>query len=143
MSGQRLDERASGMHVDERVRATELLISRLLRIGVFSSFALVVLGSILVFVDQPALLGSSDLLGRMLNKPSELRSLAGVLDGLVQLQGRAIVMLGLLVLIATPVLRVLISTVLFAQRRDRTFVVITSLVLTLLLLSFVLGAVAG
>ena len=48
--------------------------------------------------------------------------------------------LGLLVLIATPVLRVAASVVLFAIQKDWTYTLITAVVLSLLVLSLVLGA---
>jgi uncharacterized membrane protein len=66
-----------------------------------------------------------------------------VIQGLEHSQGRAIVMAGLLLLIATPVLRVAISVLAFVYQRDRTFVVITSVVLALLLTSFALGRGGG
>ncbi|MGA2664217.1 MAG: DUF1634 domain-containing protein [Nitrososphaerales archaeon] len=46
-------------------------------------------------------------------------------------------MLGLLVLLATPVLRVIASVVLFAAERDRTYVAITLVVFGILLLSII------
>ena len=49
--------------------------------------------------------------------------------------------IGLLVLMATPVVRVAVSAVAFIQHRDRTYALITSAVLCLLLLSLVLGRV--
>jgi uncharacterized membrane protein len=52
-------------------------------------------------------------------------------------------MAGLLLLIATPVMRVAFSVLVFVYQHDRVFVVITSIVLTLLLVSFVLGRGGG
>jgi uncharacterized membrane protein len=52
-------------------------------------------------------------------------------------------MAGLLLLIATPVLRVAVSILAFVYQRDRAFVAITSIVLALLLTSFVLGRGGG
>ena len=46
---------------------------------------------------------------------------------------------GLLLLIATPVLRVAVSIFAFVYEKDKVFVIITSIVLGLLLLSFILG----
>jgi uncharacterized membrane protein len=59
---------------------------------------------------------------------------------LAAFDGHAIITLGLIVLIATPVLRVAVSIVAFAIERDWTFVVITTLVLALLGVSFAVGA---
>src|SRR5579863_4624747 len=65
-----------------------------------------------------------------------------VWSGLLILRPQAIITLGLLVLIATPVLRVAVSIVAFAADRDRHFVVITIAVLLILLFSiFYIGAI--
>ena len=48
---------------------------------------------------------------------------------------RAIVQLGLVLLIATPVARVAFTLVAFARQRDRAYVMITTIVLALLLYS--------
>ncbi|HEY5079820.1 MAG TPA: DUF1634 domain-containing protein, partial [Opitutaceae bacterium] len=67
------------------------------------------------------------------------RSAAWLLAGLRHADGQAIIVAGLLVLIATPVLRVAVSVVAFWRERDRAFVAIATLVLLLLALSFSLG----
>ena len=56
---------------------------------------------------------------------------------------RAIIMLGLLLLIATPVSRIAISVVTFALERDWRYVAITALVLAILIISFTLGKAGG
>ncbi len=61
--------------------------------------------------------------------------------GLRHFNGQSIVALGLLVLIATPVMRVLVSVVAFLQEHDRLYTLITMVVFCLLILSLVLGAV--
>jgi uncharacterized membrane protein len=66
-----------------------------------------------------------------------------VFDGLRHGRGQAIVMIGLLILIATPVMRVAVSILGFVYERDAPYFLITVLVLTLLILSFVLGRVEG
>jgi uncharacterized membrane protein len=57
----------------------------------------------------------------------------------MRLRGQAIIALGLLILIATPVMRVAISIIAFAIQRDYTFVAITCVVLALLCISFLMG----
>jgi uncharacterized membrane protein len=52
-----------------------------------------------------------------------------------------VVTLGLLLLVATPVLRVAVSMVAFALQHDRTYTVISALVLLVLLMAFLLGKV--
>jgi len=74
---------------------------------------------------------------RLLNFPS---SLSQVVQGLLILRPQAVIALGLILLIATPVVRVAVSIITFAIERDRQYVVITFLVLAILLLSiFFLG----
>ena len=52
---------------------------------------------------------------------------------------QAIIVLGLLLLIATPVIRVAASVVAFWLEHDRRFVIITLIVLAILIVSFLLG----
>src|SRR5947209_16980880 len=58
-----------------------------------------------------------------------------VWTGLLILRPQTVIALGLLLLIATPVVRVAVSILAFAVERDRRFVVITLLVLLILLFS--------
>jgi uncharacterized membrane protein YfcA len=55
--------------------------------------------------------------------------------GLLVLRPQAVITLGLLLLIATPVVRVAVSIVAFAAEHDRRFVVVTTVVLLILLFS--------
>ena len=63
-----------------------------------------------------------------------------ILRGALQFQGRSIIQLGVLCLIATPIVRVIVSLIGFALERDRTYVLITSIVLAVLLYSLISGA---
>lgn len=66
--------------------------------------------------------------------------IADILRGVWSLQGRSIIQLGVLCLIATPIVRVMVSLIGFALERDRTYVLITSIVLAVLLYSLISGA---
>jgi uncharacterized membrane protein len=129
---------------EDKVRKVELAISALLRIGVLTSLVVVLVGTVVTFVHHPHYLTSHHDLGP-LTKPGAVfpHSMGALIQGLEHGQGRAIVMAGLLLLIATPVLRVAVSVLAFVYQRDRTFVVITSVVLALLLTSFMLGRGGG
>jgi uncharacterized membrane protein len=70
---------------------------------------------------------------------SPLRTLAGILQGALQLSGRGIIQFGLLLLIATPVARVIFSAIAFALERDHLYVAFTLAVLAVLTYSL-LGA---
>ena len=69
-----------------------------------------------------------------------LRSPADVLRGALHGDARAIIECGLVLLIATPVARVLFSVVAFALEKDRLYVVLTLIVFLILLYSLFGGA---
>jgi uncharacterized membrane protein len=122
---------------------TEIIISDLLRWGVFGSLVLLAGGTILCFVhsgDYGIAGGNADDLHRLITEGSTFpRTLGWWLHGLAQGEGQAVIVTGLLLLIATPVIRVMISIVAFAIEKDRAYVVITSVVFLLLMISFFLG----
>jgi len=60
---------------------------------------------------------------------TSLVSPAQVLSGSAGLNGMDVILLGLIVLIATPVLRVAIGIVQFARERNYIYIIITSIVL--------------
>ncbi len=128
----------------ERARNVELVTSRLLRLGVVSSLVIVVLGMLLTFSQHHSYLSSPNTLPGLTEKGAKFpHTLPAVLRGVLAGRGDAVVMFGLFLLIATPVLRVAGLILAFVYQRDRLFVAITSVVLTLLLVSFVLGRAGG
>jgi len=69
--------------------------------------------------------------------PEQYRSIRGVIAAARPFDCRAFIQLGLLLLIATPIARVGFSMAAFALERDRTYVVLTAIVLVILLYSFI------
>lgn len=129
---------------EAKVRATELLISNLLRFGVIVSLLVIVAGTVLSFVHHPQYISSPQELQRLTQPGAAFpHTVADVTAGARAGRGQAIVTLGLFLLIATPVLRVAVSVVAFIYQGDRVFVGITLGVLCLLLLSFLLGKAGG
>ncbi len=124
------------------MKRIESLISRLLLGGVAISMATVFLGLLLMFLHHPDYLRSAADLHRLTAPGGALpNSLGDVARGLLAGRGQAVVALGLLLLIATPILRVAISLVGFALQRERTYTVISAAVLVVLLASFLLGKI--
>jgi uncharacterized membrane protein len=68
-------------------------------------------------------------------EPVGLENFTGVLRGIAQGNSEALIQLGLLMLIATPIARVALSVIAFAAEGDRTYVAITLLVLAALVAS--------
>lgn len=119
----------------------ETLIGWVLRTGVTLSIAVILVGLVLMFVHHPEYLTSKDALTQLIDaRRQNLDSRAGVWGGMLHQRGQAVVMFGLLLLIATPVMRVAASILIFLRERDRLYVAITTVVLLLLLTSFYLGA---
>jgi uncharacterized membrane protein len=111
-----------------------VIIGNVLRYGVLVSAAVILLGTI----GLASSIGSSDVsLQYVSTIPHDGIDLTppGLLSGLVSFTPFSWIELGVILLIATPVSRVLISVFLFAAERDGTYVVITAVVLTLLLFS--------
>jgi uncharacterized membrane protein len=127
---------------DAKVRKVELVISTLLRVGVGASLLVIVFGTVLTFVHHPEYLRLKEALPRVTGPGSAFpHTLGQVAEGVRRGEGRAVIVVGLLLLIATPVMRVAVSILAFVYERDPVFVVITSVVLGMLLLSFFLGNV--
>jgi len=72
-------------------------------------------------------------------EPEAIRTLSGIVHGAAGLDARSIIQLGLVLLIATPILRVAFTWVAFALQRDRMYVLITSIVLAVLLYGLIYG----
>ena len=66
-------------------------------------------------------------------EPFDLRSAPAIVAAALAGRREAIIQLGVVILIATPIARVLLSLVAFALQRDRTYVVVTLIVLVVLL----------
>ena len=127
---------------DLRTRRIAELISGLLRWGVRGSLALIVVGTMLTFFRDPTI-GTADV-SRLTGGQGEFpRDWGWFLGALTSGVGVAWVVLGLLLLIVTPVLRVVLSMVAFVQEKERVYLLVTAAVLGLLVLSFLLGRVSG
>ena len=68
-----------------------------------------------------------------------LKSIAGIVKAVMTGDSRAIVQLGLVLLIATPVARVALTLGAFIAQRDRLYILTTTIVLALLLYGLVWG----
>jgi len=111
------------------VTRVQRAVGNLLRAGVLLAAAVVLAGGILFLARH----GSDAADYRVFRgEPTSLRTLTGILRGSLAESGRAIILLGLLILVATPVARVAFTAVAFAVERDRTYVLVALLVLSLL-----------
>ena len=114
---------------DERL---EGLLGTVLRWGVVSA-ALVVAAGAAVFLVRHGAEPPPYQVFR--GEPSDLKTVPGIVRDALAGRGRGLIQLGLLLLIATPVTRVVLSMGVFAIQRDRRYVLITLIVLVVLLYS--------
>jgi uncharacterized membrane protein len=66
-------------------------------------------------------------------EPFDLRAVPAIVAAALAGRREAVIQLGVVILIVTPIARVLLSLVAFALQRDRTYVVVTLIVLVVLL----------
>jgi uncharacterized membrane protein YfcA/uncharacterized membrane protein len=111
----------------QRVDMTYTLIGWILQGGVLLSAVIIGIGLIMMAL-QPDKFAPQ----RLQQFP---QTFSQVWIGLLALRPQAVITLGLLLLIATPVVRVAVSIVAFVVEHDRRFVMITAVVLLILLFS--------
>jgi uncharacterized membrane protein len=119
----------------------KILISVTLRSGVLAASALGLLGGILFFASHPQLADFRNFQGTaapFVSPGQILRQAFGNQNESLQLRGLSIVQLGILLLLMTPVIRVVFSIYGFAMEKDRAYVVITCIVLLTLTVSICL-----
>jgi len=128
------------MNGGEALERTERMAARLLRVGVAASVAVIGAGLAVSLLRHPEYLSDPGALERLTAPGAAFpHEIGDVAAELAAGRGRALVSAGLLLLIATPVLRVAASVVSFLRQRDRAFAGITLGVLLVLALSLALG----
>ena len=114
---------------DQRI---EVIIGALLRTGVLLAASVVFLGVVIYLARHGSEIPSYTVFH---GEPYNLTRSSAIVHGALSMSGSAIVQLGLLLLIATPVARVLFSAIAFAIERDYFYVFVTLVVLGILLYS--------
>jgi uncharacterized membrane protein len=126
----------------EKVRQVEVVISLVLRIGVVVSVAVIAVGLGLMFAHHGAYaaihghFSYQQLTSRTTRFPHTFSSLG---HSIARWQGRGIIVLGVLILILTPVLRVAVGVLAFIYEKDTPMTLITLYVLAVLVGSFFLA----
>lgn len=118
----------------------QVTLGNLLRIGVLMSALMVLVGGIIFIAGH-----ANDPRPQYLSfegESSELLHFKDILNGMAHFNGAAIIQFGVILLIATPIARIVISAIGFALEKDYLYVVIASVVLLIILVSMFSG-VAG
>lgn len=108
------------------------LVGNLLRAGVYISMCIVIIGGIIFLFDH----GSEkiDYAVFDINKVS-LKTVAAIFEEVITFKGVAIVQFGLLMLIFTPIARVIMAVVSFFIEKDYLYVLIGLIVLSIIMIS--------
>ena len=115
-------------------KTMERVVGRLLQTGVLLSASVVIAGGVWLLSRS----GNTVVDFRQFRaEPRELRSVGALLNTAPHPKPEAVIQFGLMLLIATPVARVIFSMVAFALQRDRAYVIITMIVLAVLAYSLV------
>ena len=123
-------------------RDVEQYIGKLLRYGVILSSIITVFGGIIYLFQHHA--KTADYAPIPSGQPfpgvdEYLRELNTIISGVLSFDGAAIIQLGVIVLIATPIIRVAFSAISFLIEKDYLYVGITLLVLAIILANMILG----
>src|SRR5438128_10212624 len=112
-------------------RQVEQIVGNLLRAGVMVAATVVFVGGVIYLFRHGKEVADYHSFP---DDTPELRSVSGIVNSACQLRGRGLIQLGLLLLIATPVARVVFTVFAFFMERDHTYVAVSLIVLGILLL---------
>ena len=121
------------------------VIAYVLRIGVVISVILILVGTVLLFLQGSSngfTIGELASTGSKIN--SSLFSFSDIVNGLLSYQGLDFMLIGIIVLIITPIARVIASVLSFMYERNWLYVVITLIVfIDILIAIFVVPGLLG
>ncbi|SUJ02702.1 Predicted membrane protein [Sphingobacterium spiritivorum] len=118
----------------------EILVGQILRIGVISASIVVIIGGIVYLIAHGQQLVPD--YQHFVGEGEVNTTISGILQGVGKFQAPQIIQFGVVILIATPVLRIICSLFGFILERDRLYIIITCIVLAIITFS-ILGGVKG
>ncbi|WP_183563939.1 DUF1634 domain-containing protein [Mucilaginibacter sp. SP1R1] len=114
----------------------QAVIGWILRIGVMLSMSIIFIGGVIYLSRHgQAHADYSTFKG----VPDFIQTTQGIFHGIITLRGKAIIQAGIILLIATPVIRVVFSAIGFVLEKDYLYTAITLLVLLIILASMLSG----
>ena len=117
----------------------QLLLGQVLRAGTVISISVVFLGGVLyLYRHGHTVVNYKTFVGI----PNFVRHFPGIIYSVIDLKGQAIIQTGIILLIATPILRVVCSAIGFVLEKDYMYVGISVLVLFIIFMSMLSGHAA-
>ncbi|MFA6084970.1 DUF1634 domain-containing protein [Mucilaginibacter sp.] len=114
----------------------QVVIGWVLRAGVFLSMTVVILGGVIYLYRHGQTIANYN---EFKGIPNFVSSFKGIIDGILNFRGRAIIQAGIILLIATPVIRVIFSAIGFILEKDHLYTGITFIVLLIIFISALSG----
>jgi uncharacterized membrane protein len=118
----------------DREHGLELAMGRMLQIGVTVAALVVLAGGILYLLQSG---GTKPDYAHFQGAPAALTTVSGIFSGAMHMNASSVIGFGILLLIATPICRVIFGVVGFAVLRDKLYTMVSVVVLVILLYSFV------
>lgn len=116
----------------------QAIIGWILRVGVILSMLIVAVGGVL-FVSRHG--HSIPDYRTFKGVPDFIHGVGGILEGILNFKGQAIIQAGIILLIATPIIRVAFSAIGFIIEKDYLYTFITLLVLLIIIISMLSGRI--
>jgi len=116
----------------------QLLLGRVLRAGTIISVSIVFLGGVIYLSNHGQAIADYSVFKGI---PAFIKHAGSLVSGAFVLKGQAVMQLGIILLIATPILRVIFSTVGFVLVKDHLYTGISLLVLLIIFMSMMSGQV--
>lgn len=111
-------------------------MGRVLQIGVAIAAAVVFLGGLVYLIRHG---GQRPAYGSFHGVENWLQSVSGIVQALIAGRGRAVIQFGILLMIATPVMRVVFAVFAFAREKDWLYTGVSAFVLAVLSYSLFLA----
>jgi uncharacterized membrane protein len=119
-------------HFDDR--KMETIMGRLLQVGVLLASLVMLAGGIFYVRAHHAATPDYRVFK---SEPQALRHIGGVVRGVAKGDSEAVIQLAVLLLIATPVARVVFALIAFGIERDKLYIAVSAVVLAVLLFGFI------
>ena len=114
----------------------QTIIGWILRAGVVISMVIVFIGGILFLFRHGE---STPDYSTFKGAPYFISNMGGIINGMLALKGQAIIQMGIILLIATPIIRVAFSAIGFIIEKDYLYTTITLVVLLIIITSMLSG----
>ncbi|MDN5284162.1 MAG: hypothetical protein JWR38_436 [Mucilaginibacter sp.] len=114
----------------------QAVIGWILRVGVLLSMSIIFIGGLIYLYRHGQATANYHTFKGI---PDFVHSAPGIINGIITLRGQAIIQAGIILLIATPVIRVVFSAIGFVLEKDYLYTGITLLVLLIIFASMLSG----